>query len=357
MLGLFMTQILSLFAAQPIFGQTETIDIVQYTPPKGWAKTFKEGAVVFTDINKTTNAFCVLTVYASTASTGSPQRDFASEWSQLVVKPFKADGNPTTQVQTTPEGWQATVGGAQIEMGSGIKAAAVLTVFSGFDKTASILVIFNDESYLAQASALIDGIKLDKTKALVNAPPAPAVQANPGTITQRDPFPDKPHFQPQKPLAGQLKESITIADLVGTWDNGAAIVTSYVDSSSGNHAGTDTTFFTENYTIKADGTFEHRFQGRTGNHTVREVDRGNITLSGGDVIVRFTGGDRNGIVYRYQFVAFMTLPNGGAVLSLIHIGENDKPYDAEGLYWSCGHANGFITCATGDVWGLRPAKL
>jgi hypothetical protein len=146
-----------------------------------------------------------------------------------------------------------------------------------------------------------------------------------------------------------------MADLVGTWDNGAAGVTTYVDSSSGNYAGTDTTFFTENYTINADGTFEHRFQGRTGNHTVREVDRGNITLSGGDVIVRFTSGDRNS-VYRYQFIAFMTLPNGGAVLSLIHIGENDKPYDAERLYWSCSHPEGFIRCVSGDVWALRAAR-
>jgi hypothetical protein len=26
--------------------QTETFDILQYTPPKGWSKTVKEGAVV-----------------------------------------------------------------------------------------------------------------------------------------------------------------------------------------------------------------------------------------------------------------------------------------------------------------------
>jgi hypothetical protein len=120
--ALFIAQILSLFAAQPIFCQTETLDIVQYTPPKGWTKTFKESAVVFSDINKTTNAFCVLTVYASTSSAGSPQKDFANQWNELVVKPFKADGSPKTETQTTPEGWQATVAGAQIELEGGIKA-------------------------------------------------------------------------------------------------------------------------------------------------------------------------------------------------------------------------------------------
>jgi hypothetical protein len=153
-----------------------------------------------------------------------------------------------------------------------------------------------------------------------------------------------------------LKESITMADLVGTWDNGAASVTTYVNSSSGSYSGTDTTFYTENYTIRPNGTFEHRFQGRTGNHTVREVDSGNINLSGGYVVVNFTGGESRGVTYRYQFVAFMTMPNGGAVLSLIHIGDNDKGYDAERLYWSCSHPEGYIRCVSGDVWTLRATK-
>ncbi|HSS21674.1 MAG TPA: hypothetical protein VLL54_16495 [Pyrinomonadaceae bacterium] len=349
--ALFIAQALFSFAAQPIFSQTETLGIVKYTPPPGWAKTVKEGAVVYTDVNKTTNAFCVLTVYASSASAGSIRKDFVNEWNRAVVIPFKADANPKTQTQTNAEGWQATVGAAQIELEGGVKAAALLTVFSGFDKTTSILVIFSDESYLAQASALIEGIKLDKTKP--SAQTAPRVQSNPSQTTQIDPFPDKPYVQPQKPLAGLLKESITMADLVGTWDNGGASVTTYVDSSSGNYSGTDTTFFTENYTIKPDGTFEHRFQGRTGNHTVREMDSGTVTLSGGYIIVKFTAGESRGTVYKYQFVAFMTLPNGGAVLSIIHIADNDPGYDANRLYWSCSHPQGFITCVSGDVWARR----
>jgi hypothetical protein len=352
--ALLIAQIFCLFFPQTIFCQTETLDIVRYTPPKGWAKTPKEGAVVYTDINKSTNAFCLLTVYGGTASAGSPQKDFANEWNEFVVKPFKAEASPKTETQTTPEGWQVTVGGAQIELEGGVKAAVILTVFSGFGKTASVLAIFNDESYLAQASALIDGIKLDKTKALAKT--SPANQTNQSPTSQRDPFPDKPGVQPQKPLAGPLKESITMADLVGTWDQGAASVTTYVDSSSGNYSGTDTTFYTENYTIKPDGTFDHRFQGRTSNHTVREASGGTITLSGGYVIVKFTTGERKGSTYRYQFIAFMTLPNGGAVLTLIHVGDNDNGYNPEQLYYSCSHPEGFIQCVSGDEWTLRVSR-
>ena len=69
-----------LFLPQAIFGQTETLDIVQYTPPTGWTKTTKERAVVFSDTNQTTNAFCLLTIYSSIASVGTPQQDFVNAW-------------------------------------------------------------------------------------------------------------------------------------------------------------------------------------------------------------------------------------------------------------------------------------
>ena len=348
--GLLVTQILCLIVPPHVFCQTETLDIVSYTPPKGWTKTYKEGAVVYTEINKSTNAFCLLTVYAGTPSAGSTQKDFANEWNAFVVKPFKAEPSPKTETQTTPDGWQATVGGTQIELDAGIKAAAILTVFSGFGKTASVLVIFNDESFLAQASALIDGIKLDKTKALAKT--VPTVQNKPDPIIQIDPFPDKPGYQPQKPLAGMLKESITMADLVGTWDEGGASVVTYVDSSSGNYSGTNTTFYAESYTIKPNGTFDHKFAGRTANHTVREVSNGIITLSGGYIIVKFTGGERK-TSSKYQFVSFMTLPNGGAVLSLIPLGENDGLYDANWMVLECGHGSGYIHCVGGEEWVLR----
>ena len=350
-LGLLVGLVVCSSAARPTFCQTEKLDIVTYTPPKGWAKTFKEGAVVYTDMNKSTNAFCVLTVYAGTMSAGSPQKDFVNEWTELVIKPFKADANPKTEIQTNPDGWSATAGGAQIELDGGIKAAAVLTVFSGFGKTTSILAIFNDESYLAQVSTLIDGIKLDKTKALAHT--VPPVQNNSSPTSQRDPFPDKPGFQPQQPLAGPLKESITMADLAGIWDNGGAAVTTYVNSSSGNYSGTDTTFFTENYSIKPDGSFTHSFQGRTSNHTVRETSTGTFSISDGCIWVTVTGGEGKGSRTRYQFVSFMTLPNGGAVLTMIHIGDTDPLRNAEQLYWACSHGKGYITCIPGDTWTRR----
>jgi hypothetical protein len=164
------TAYICLFAPQAILSQVETLDIVQFTPPKGWTRTPKDGAVAFVDVNKTTGNFCILTIFASTPSTGTAQKDFDREWDGLLVKPFKAAANPKTQTQSTPEGWQVTVGAGEIEAEGG-KSIALLTVITGFGKTVSVLANLNEQSYLAQVDALVASIKLDKD------PPAAAPDA------------------------------------------------------------------------------------------------------------------------------------------------------------------------------------
>ena len=53
-----------IFAVVPmaIFSQTEKLDIFEYTPPKGWTKTPKDGVMVYLDSDKTAGTFCVLSV-------------------------------------------------------------------------------------------------------------------------------------------------------------------------------------------------------------------------------------------------------------------------------------------------------
>jgi len=343
-LTLIAAQVLCLTAASKVICQSDTLDIIRFTPPAGWTKTNKDGAVVFSDVNKTTGAFCVLTVYASTASAGDSAKDFVSKWGELVVKPFHATPGAKTETQTDAQGWQITAGAAPVETEGGLKAYAVLTVFSGFGKTASVLALLNEETYLARVSDLVSSIKLDKSP----MSPAPT-RAAPDASPQRDPFPDRPGYAPQKPLAGSPKDSITMADLVGTWDQGGSSVVTYIDSSSGSYAGTNTTFYAESYTIRPNGSFDYKFAGRTSNQTVREADTGSIVLSGGTVFVKFNGRSSE----RYQFISLMTLPNGGAVLSLLPLGNKVDLYDANWMAEECGHGSGYIHCVGGEEWVLR----
>ena len=152
--------LLFLITAQQCFSQSETFDIVTYTAPKDWKKDAKEGVVNYTSVNTTTGAFCVITMYASSTSTGDAQKDFSNEWKELVVTPYKADANPQTETQTTADGWKYIVGAAPVKL-DGMDVYIILTVFSGFGKTVSIRTSLNDQSYSPQIDALLESMKLD----------------------------------------------------------------------------------------------------------------------------------------------------------------------------------------------------
>ncbi len=57
---------------QLVIGQTETFDIVTYTPPKNWKKDVKQGVVNYTNVNTAKGTFCVIAIYASTTSSFPP---------------------------------------------------------------------------------------------------------------------------------------------------------------------------------------------------------------------------------------------------------------------------------------------
>jgi hypothetical protein len=191
-----------------------------------------------------------------------------------------------------------------------------------------------------------------RNAAILDAAPTTPRDASPAALSNSDylggdPFPDKPYVQPQKPLIGRLRKTITTADLAGTWEIGGASVQTYVSSSSNTY--TSASFFGKKYFIHSDGTFDSKFQGRASNTTIRETDSGTIILSGGFITMQ----SRQNPAMRYQFVAFMTQPNGAAVLSLIYIGEN-SPLDGNALRANCGHANGYVSCLNGEEWVRIP---
>ncbi len=173
--------LLATLLLQQAFAQTETFDIVTYTPPKDFKKDSKQGVVNYTNFNEKKGTFCVIAIYASRASTGDAQKDFKNEWKELVATPFKAEANPTTETQTTADGWKIVNGAAPIKL-DGTDSYIILTVASGFGKTLSIRTSMNDEAYTAKVNALFESMKLDKTKtSTVNNNNTVPVSTNAGT--------------------------------------------------------------------------------------------------------------------------------------------------------------------------------
>src|SRR5438270_8749802 len=57
----------------------------------------------------------------------------------------------------------------------------MMTVISGYGRTASILAILNNQEYLAQIDAFITGIKMDKAQAIADTKPSPTVNSGVGS--------------------------------------------------------------------------------------------------------------------------------------------------------------------------------
>jgi hypothetical protein len=322
--------------------QSASLEGIKFTPPTGWIRTSKEGVAIFTDTDKVTGHFCILSIYGASVSAGSPQQDFSKTWSELVIKPFKVDGSPETESRKD-DGWTVIVAGSQIRS-NGAPAALILTVYSGFGKTVAMLAVLNDPSYVETVDAFNRSLQIDKTVAPTSS------SANDPEYLDFDPFPPKPNsYMVHKPLMGQLKRTLALADLAGHWSMGAGGVQTLVDSSTGDYAGTNTTFYGRQFDIRADGSFTYRFDGRSGNRTVRETDTGRVSIDGGLVVVRY----EHGATERYRFIAYMVLPKGAAILTLLPVGENPPPEDPQGLRMICGHLNGYISCSNDTLLSRR----
>lgn len=261
-LALFATLILGLFIPNTAFSQTEKLGIVKYTPPQGMTKTLKENVVAFSEINQTTGKFCIITLYGATPGTGNSTSDFTREWDNLVIKTLKAQANPNTET-TTSAGWTIIAGGAETNSEIG-KAAAFLTVISGFGKTISILSVFNNPNYANQIDAFISAIDLDKT---VTPPPSTGNQ---------------PTYDSNGKLVIPLPtRQLTVADFAGEWGEDASrVTTNYVYRSSGNYAGSDNLSFRSKMTITKNGGYINDFFAIQNGKKIIEKTNGTISVNG-----------------------------------------------------------------------------
>ena len=271
-LGLIIVTAIGLFIPQTGFGQSQKLGIVNFTPPKDWAKTPKDNIVAFTDI-KTTGHFCIITLYGATPGTGNAKSDFAREWKNLVAEPFQGEANPDTET-SAEDGWTITAGGSIIEF-QGTKSMAFLTVYSGFDKTVSVLGVFNDPAYVGQLTAVVSSINIDKTSAVTSPP----VQPNQ----------NQPQMENGKLVIPPPTRQLTVADLAGSWGQNDGINERYVYRSSGSYAGTDSNHYSNAMVITSDGGLSNDFFGIKNGKTTRQKTSGSVSINGRVLSITRTG--------------------------------------------------------------------
>lgn len=253
--------------------QSERLGDVRFTPPKGFEKSAKDHAVVFSQIDQARGNFCFITLYAASPSSGSAAKDFAREWKTRVVEPWGGDADPKT-VTEPDSGWMVTAGGTQIDF-NGNKAFAFLTVSSGFGKTVSVLGVLNDDSYLVQLQAFAEGMDIDKTPLANNVAAAPAADA---PALQYDSY---GHLIIPLPT-----RQLTLADIAGNWGEAASFHQRYVYRSSGAYAGADSLTYKSKMTFTSDGGFYDDFYAIQNGKMIKEKTSGTISINGRFLTIR-----------------------------------------------------------------------
>ncbi len=221
--------------------QTETFDMVTYNAPKNWKKDIKQGVVFYTNVNAVTGGYCVIGIYAGTPGNGDAQKDFEKEWKDLAVTPYKADPNAKPEIETTADGWKQLTAASKI-IQENVDALVILSVFSGFGKTTSILANLNDQSYLPLIDSLLANIKLDKTAKIA----VPVL-------------------------------STTNLSVVGTWSDYSGAFGNYVNAAGG-FIGSADAHEMHQYIFNADKKFAYKYLGSSANNTLYIESSGSYSI-------------------------------------------------------------------------------
>ena len=252
------------------------------------SKTLKDNVVAFSTFDQASGKYCIITLYGATPGTGDAKRDFTREWSNLVIKPMGASAEPQPEISAS-DGWTILAGGSAVDTGAG-KAAAFLTVISGTGRTVSILAVFNDPSHLKQIEAFLGGIDLDK----------PAASQGVSNIAQAQlTFDVDGHIIMPEP-----KSQFMVADLAGKWEEGGRTSTSYVERSTGAHAGTDSLAARNTIDISSNGTYSNDFFAIRNGKKERDITTGTITVVGRLLSIR-----QSNRTVKYVIRGWLELPN------------------------------------------------
>ena len=243
--------ILSLFAiamvSTSLFAQKETYDLITYSPPKGWQKEVKETLILYTTVDKKNNSWCQIGIVKSTNSKGSIDKDFESEWQDLVVKQYNPAGKPQLTDVQEANGWKVLAGVGKFVFNNN-DAIVMLTTASGNGRCVSIVSITNSQDYISQIETLLNSVEL---KAIEQ------VGLQKGTTNAGENSP-----------------------VVGSW--GKSNTVSQINNRFGNYS-----YNKQQYTFKADGSYI--FVAKTYNEQYSETflikENGNFVIKGNTITI------------------------------------------------------------------------
>ncbi|NCU05536.1 MAG: hypothetical protein GXC73_16310 [Chitinophagaceae bacterium] len=126
--------------------QQQTFDIFTFTPPQKWTKSAKENSLLYSVTNNSQRTWAQIDLLKKTASQGTADADFKSEWQELVVKRYGVTGEPLAIDTQTYQGWKLYTGLGKFVFNKDT-SSVLLNTFSDGINCASFLMLSNTTVY------------------------------------------------------------------------------------------------------------------------------------------------------------------------------------------------------------------
>jgi hypothetical protein len=139
-------------------GQSETFDIVSFTPPAGWERKQQTSVLLFTKNTENPKAFCEIAIYKSRTGTNDLQIEFVNEWSDLIKKSKSIDVPVQRTVENGTNGWSLISAKALSQTTPPYES--ILVTIVGFGRVTSILFFVSDDKFMPEISAFLGSMKM-----------------------------------------------------------------------------------------------------------------------------------------------------------------------------------------------------
>ncbi len=152
---------LLLLGSSGLSAQQITYDIASFTLPNGWTKTTENtSAIQYSRIEGT--RWAQVAVYKNTASLGTPEADFDSEWEKLAVVPYKIETAPVkTAVENAMGEWKK-ISGTGKWLFNGKEVTTTVTTFTGYGACISFVVNISDPKFNQVCNDVLASVQLQQ---------------------------------------------------------------------------------------------------------------------------------------------------------------------------------------------------
>jgi hypothetical protein len=280
MRGWALFLLLSVFAfAASAFAQVQTVGDVSFAVPEGWTyQAAGDGGLM---LLKQGQNFWIITVHAPRPTSGNPNADFKTAWQSVLstVPDFKNSlpGYDPYAINNKVLGYPGKYYDGNSDSG---KMYARLYALETGKVVVPVVVVTVNRQVLDALNHIVEAVV--------------------GSV----------RVSPLK--ASPIRNTISLADLVGEWHAGSAFSKTYYDRYNGAYAGSSTTAYSARYQVAGNGTFTYEMGGLWNDRPVQDKDAGTVVL-GGDLII-FKGRDHE---QKYHFINFQTAIDGSTVLMLL----------------------------------------